>query len=328
MKETGIGQSADPDNLRVIEEATVPIRPVKPSRLRMLALGLMAGLGLGMVGVLLLELMNHSLQTVDEAESALRLPLLAAVPVLKKARSDKWPLLPRSANPQREAFRGLRTTLDLLNKDKGARCVLFTSAIPGEGKSFCSLNYAAALAQQGRHTLLINADVRRPCEYENALLGASSKGMPGLVDCLTGQKPFAQTVHGTPVENLFFCPAGKPTDEAAELVSRPQFAEMLASAAGVFDCVVVDTPPVNAVTDSLAMAAHAGVVCLVVRPSWAPLKAIQRCIKLLTMAGAAPAGFVFNRLAIGALGAKSAYYYYGGEYHRARGQDEAAIEGI
>ncbi len=318
MKESGIGQNADPDNLRVIEAATVQSRPVKPSRLRSLALGLVAGCGLGIAFALFLEWTNHSLQTVDQAENALHLTLLAAIPALKRSRAKDWPLLPKGALSQREAFRGLRTTLDLSANGKNARCVLFTSAIPGEGKSFCSVNYAAALAQQGRHTLLINADLRRPCGYEAALLGKSADALPGLVDCLKGDKPFAQTVHPTPVENLFFCPAGSLTDEAAELVSRPRFASTLAEAAGVFDCIVVDSPPVTAVTDSLAMAPHAGVVCLVVRPGWAPVKAVLRSIHYLTMAGAAPTGFVFNRLSVGALGAKSAYYYYGSEYHQPR----------
>lgn len=318
MKENGIAQSADPDNLRVIESATVQSRPIKPSRLRTLALGLAAGCGLGLALALFLDWTNHSLKTVDQAENSLRLTLLAAVPALKRSRATDWPLLPSTALSQREAFRGLRTTLDLSAQGKNARCVLFTSAIPGEGKSFCSVNYAAALAQQGRHTLLINGDLRRPCGYESALLGDRAETLPGLVDCLKGDQPFAQTVHPTPIENLFFCPAGSLTDEAADLVSRPLFASMLAEAGGVFDSIVVDTPPVNAVTDSLAMAPHAGVVCLVVRPGWAPLKAVLRCVHYLTMAGATPVGFVFNRLAIGAPGAKSAFYYYGSEYHQPR----------
>lgn len=328
MKENGIAQSADPDNLRVIEPANIQSHPIKPSRLRSLALGLIAGGCLGVALALFLEWTNHSLQTVDQAENTLRLTLLAAVPALKRSGVRDWPLLPKAALAQREAFRGLRTTLDLSNRDKNARCVLFTSAIPGEGKSFCSVNYAAALAQQGRRTLLINADLRRPCGYESVLLGANAEKLPGLADCLKGDHPLAQTVHPTPVENLFFCPAGSRTDEAAELVSRPRFASMLAEAAGGFETIVVDTPPVNAVTDSLAMAPHAGVVCLVVRPGWAPLKAVLRCIHYLTMAGAAPAGFVFNRLEVGALGAKSAYYYYGSEYHQPREGRAPASPGI
>lgn len=327
MKETGVAQSADPDNLRVIESATVQSRPVKPSRLRTLALGLVAGAALGVALALFLEWTNHSLQTVDEAENALRLTLLAAVPALKRARVKDWPLLPKGAHSQREAFRGLRTTLDLSANGKNARCVLFTSAIPGEGKSFCSVNYAAALAQQGRNTLLINGDLRRPCGYESALLKDNAERLPGLVDCLRGDRPLAETVHPTAVENLSFCPAGSLTDEAAELVSRPRFASLLAEAAGLFDCIVIDTPPVNAVTDSLAMAPHAGVVCLVVRPGWAPLKAVLRCIHYLTMAGAAPAGFVFNRLVVSAIGAKSAYYYYGSEYHQPREDRAPASRG-
>lgn len=324
MKETGFAQNAGADRLRVVETATVPSRPVKPSRLRTLALGLVAGAAMGTALALFLEWINHSLRTVDQAEAALRLTLLAAVPAVKRERGSAWPLLPRSALPQREAFRGLRTTLDLASGGKSARCVLFTSAIPDEGKSFCSVNYAAALAQQGRHTLLINADLRRPCGYDRALFKDPATPRAGLVDCLTGDKPFAQTVHPTTVENLSFCPAGSPTEEAADLVSRPRFAGMLAEAAGIFDCVVIDTPPINAVTDSLAIAPHAGVVCLVVRAGWAPAKAIQRCIQMLTMAGAAPAGFVLNRHAITELGAKSAYYYYGSEYHQPRKDREPA----
>ena len=116
-------------------------------------------------------------------------------------------------------------------------------------------------------------------------------------------------------QNLFVCPAGKRTSDAAELLAGERFAPLLADALKVFDRVVIDTPPINAVSDGLMMAPHTPTRCvLVVRARFTPVKAVQRAVRLLAMGGTVPVGFILNRLPMG-LGAKSAYYYYGAEYH-------------
>ncbi len=315
MKETGVdAQAAAPDDVREIESPTVPSRPVKPSKLKTLALALGAGLCAGFALALALELLKHTFQTVDQAEILLGLHSLSVVPEWKRRHRDAlnkgMALTGEAELPHREAFRTLRTTLAMAD-NKETRSFLFTSAIPDEGKSFCSYHFASALAQSGCHTLLLNADLRRPCEYERVLkLG----GKAGLSDCLAQTAQLAQVVQETGVQNLFVCPAGKRTSDAAELLAGDRFGPLLAEALKVFDRVVIDTPPINAVSDCLMMAPRADAVCLVVRARFTPVKAVQRAVRLLAMGGTTPVGFILNRLPMG-LGAKSAYYYYGAEYH-------------
>ena len=322
QKETAMNQIS-PYDLRVVEKPVVPFHPSKPARLRIVAAAAAAGLLLSLAVIFLLEIFNHSLQTVDQAEQALGLPLLATVPEWKSLRQGAAGAKGVATEaPQREAFRTLRTTLATMPRQSEARSFLFTSAVPDEGKSFCSLNYAISLAEQGIHTLLINADLRRIYPYDQTL---QHKGALGLSECLAGTAPLAQAVCPTRVQNLFFCPAGKRTDSPANLLTSERFADILRGALQVFDRVVIDTPPINAVSDCLVIAPHVDAVCLVVRALSTPVKAVWRAGRLLTMAHVTPAGFVLNRLPIG-IGAKYTHYYYGDAYFREERRRERAIE--
>ena len=154
--------------------------------------------------------------------------------------------------------------------------------------------------------------MRRTYPFDKTLL---HEGTAGLSECLTGPTPLAQAVHPTKVPNLFFCPAGKRTDNPASLLSGGRFADLLREALQVFDKVVIDTPPINAVSDCLLVAPKVDSVCLVVRALSTPVKAVWRAGRLLTMAHVNPAGFVLNRLPVG-IGAKYSQYYYGEAYFR------------
>ncbi len=322
MKQAGVDQGVGSTDLRVVQEPMVPYRPDKQSKAKTLALALAAGLFLGGAAILLLEVFNHTLQTVDQAEQVLGLPLLVAVPELRqKGPVAGIPFVGAEQAPQREAFRTLRTTLGMF-KEQETRSFLFTSAVPGEGKSFCSLNFASTLAQGGSHTLLLNADLRRSSDYAR-VLGARDK--PGLSECLSGKTPFSQACHPTNVQNLFLCPAGERSGEPADLLAGKRLGEILREAWQVFDKVVIDSPPINAVSDCLVLAAHVEAVCLVVRSRSTPVNAILRACRTLSLGGITPVGFIINRMST-RLGSKSAYYYYGAEYHEAERQQAAAVK--
>ena len=324
MKETRVGQGTALNDLRVVQAPTVPFHPSKPSRLKILLAGALVGGFAGVVLAFVLELFNHTLQTVDQAEGILGLPLLAAVPELKKQRraDSGVALVGADDTPQREAFRTLRTTLAAGSQDGETRSFLFTSAVPNEGKSFCAANFAATLAKQGCHTLLIAADLRRVADFP---LAEDLKDKPGLGDCLAHGLPLARAVHPTSVQNLFICGAGERSGEPAGLLAGARFQEVLREALGVFDRVVVDTPPINAVSDALLMASHVAAVCVVARACSTPINAVLRACRTLARAGVTPAGFVLNRLPM-SFGAKGAYYYYGEEYHDAERTQAGAIK--
>ena len=313
MKQTDVVKGVSASDLRLVQEPSVPYRPDSQGRLKVLAVALVAGLFLGLAAILVLEMLKHTLQTVDQAERVLGLPLLAAVPELsRRARSAGVSLVGAAEAAQREAFRTLRTTFGL-TKEPEIHSFLFTSAIPGEGKSFCSLNFASTLAQGGFHTLLLNADLRRSSDYADAL---GCKEEAGLSECLAGKLPLAQTCHPTKVKNLFLCPAGRRSGEPSDLLAGKRAGDIVKEALQVFDRVVIDSPPINAVSDCLVLAAHVEAVCLVVRARSTPVNAILRACRTLALGGVVPVGFVLNRMPT-RLGYKSSYYYYGKEYHEA-----------
>jgi capsular exopolysaccharide synthesis family protein len=171
---------------------------------------------------------------------------------------------------------------------------LFTSALPQEGKTFCTLNYAASLAQQGLRTVLIDGDLRRPAVEE--ALGAKGKRGVGVTDYLTGHKKFDEIIQSTSVENFSFIAAGTTAPNPSELLAKRGIDPVIEEALQHFDRVVVDSAPIHAVSDTLLMLRPIQTVCLVVRACKTPRKAVLRSIQVLQNGNAPLAGVIFNRL--------------------------------
>lgn len=215
---------------------------------------------------------------------------------------------------QAEAIRTLRTSLSLLGKQSERRSFLFTSAVPSEGKSFTSLNLSYALAQQGLKTVLIDADLRKPKLKDDLLPDAGD--IPGLTDFLSDQVSLDKVIQPTKQENLHLLPAGRRAPNPAELLDGDGFAKMIKELLAKYDRVIVDSPPVNAVSDVLLLARSMQSTCIVVRAGKTAKKAVARAIQQLTKADAHMAGFIFNRLPVGGRSAGYYYYYYGDDYSK------------
>lgn len=303
-KETKLSVGLERANIRVIQEPLVPKTPSKPKVKMVLALAVAAGLIGSLTLIVLAHAFDTSLRSVDQAESALDLSSLAAVPEIeKKGRSTHSSLIlaDEPASRQAEAFRCLRTALSLL--PAGApQVTLFTSAIPSEGKSFCSANYAVALAQQQLRTLIIDADLRKP---GLGLIFATADGASGLSDVLSGKAGFDDACHATKVDKLTFMPAGNRNASPLELLADERFANLVREARGKFDRIVLDTAPINAVSDTLLIVKHSDATAFVVRSRKTPSRTLLRALQLLEKADAEPAGFILNRLP-----SKLADYYY------------------
>ena len=304
LKETDVAQGVSKYAIRVAVPALLPERPVKPNKRLILLLGAVGSLSLGLSGVLARHVLDNSCKTVDQAERLLDLPSLAAIPKQSRPVVAGSILLEKPHSALAEAFRTLRTSLRMA-ENGGGKTVLFASAIPGEGKTFCAINCAVAFAQQGLRTLLIDADLRLP-SVERILL--KSQDRPGMSDLLLGRIQPGEAVHPTGVENLFVLTAGKRVPNLAELFSRSELPAFLQQVSRDFDRVVIDTAPVHAVSDTLLLAPHVGAVCLVVRASGTPSHAVVRAVKMLRESGARIAGFVLNALP----GGNGGYYYH---YH-------------
>jgi polysaccharide biosynthesis transport protein len=314
MKVTNVAKGIWANNIRVIEAPLASARPAKPRKLLIVALALLGGSVVGCGLVIGTDLADSSIRSIHHAENVSGLSVLASVPESKRKNLDRESaLISDPASYEAEAFRSLRTAISFLGPEKERRTVLFTSANPAEGKSYCSLNYAVALAQTGLRTLLIDADLRRPNLSKVVLPHSKAQG---LTECLTRQAGIVECCKPTAVENLFILPAGERAAKPAELLASCDFASLLKEAVLHFDRVVLDSAPVNAVSDTQLIAKEIDSVCFVVRAVKTPGRAIVRACALLSQTGSQPDGIVYNRMP---RRSRDRYYFseYAGQYANA-----------
>lgn len=315
VKEAEVAGGISQHAVRMVSRPLLADRPSKPNKRLIIALSICAGLALATTLVFATGLLDASLKTVDQAEAALKLRSLGAIPTQRKTGLEEARrlLIEKPQSAVAENFRALRTALHFAASAGDFRTVLFTSAIPGEGKSFCAINFAVVLAQQGFRTLLIDADLRLP-SIGRVFLGGKSGA--GLSDLLLRQCELDEAVRLTSIENLSILPAGGAVPNPAELVSRTPLNELITNALARFDRVVIDTAPVHAVSETLVLASQAQAVCLVVRAGKTPGEVAKRALLRLRESGANVPGFVLN----GVPTRTGGYYYH---YHApGYGRDE------
>jgi succinoglycan biosynthesis transport protein ExoP len=294
LKEAALTRELKPSKVQLNTRATAPSLPFSPNKKELMIRGVVAGLILGVLLALGLNALDSSIKTVDDAEDYLHLPVLSPVP--KTPTGDSVLIVNNDAKaPGAEAFRTLRTSMSMLGRPEDRRTYLFTSALPQEGKTFCSLNFSLCLAQQGLKTLVIDGDLRRPA-IEKSLVPNGPR-RPGVTDYLTGQKKFDELIQQHGHEKFFYLPAGTLAPNPAELLAQGNFDELIKESLLHFDRVVVDSAPIHAVSDTLLMMHEVKTVCLVVRSGKTPRKAVGRAVELLYKAEAPLAGIILNRQA-------------------------------
>jgi capsular exopolysaccharide synthesis family protein len=319
------------EKIRLIQPAIVPRVPSSPNVMLALAVGVVVGLVGGLALVFGLHAMDRSIQSVEQAERLLGLPVLNVTPRLKNPQTGS-PLLigyEDSRSVGAEAFRTLRTALGMLGRVEDRRSFLFTSATPQEGKTFTSANYAAALAQQGLKTLLIDADLRRP-RLQEFLTGSTEEPLVGVTDYLTGKKTLdeiLQTLPGHP--SLVWVAAGTTAPNPSELLAQDGLKGLLADGLRRFDRIVVDTAPIMAVSDTLSIARHMQTTVVVIRSHRTLCQAALRTVQRLRQAGAILSGVVLNLepQSWGPGYYHSESYYYSGHYDDKKSGGKAPKKG-
>jgi len=288
LKETDVTGNLAQNSVRIVARALLPDQPVSSKRNLTLALGLLMGLVCAS-GIALIS--NRSLNTFHQAEALLGVRSLSEIPRLRASRTEAKPALLEHNPAAEDSFRNLRSSLLLIQQAKSRRTLLFTSAHPGEGKTFCAMNCAISFAQLGLKTLIVDADVRQS----------------DLAQWFFPEAPPIGKILCTDVPNLSAVFADKAHPNAQEFLPGHTFEQLMRQALGKFDRIVVDSAPVNLVSDTLLFARHVECVCLVIQAGKTPVEDVIRAAQRLAEAGAAPVGFVWNQ-------ARSARrYYYGKE---------------
>jgi len=309
FKESKVANGMDTTEMSIFEGAQVPMEPMQARKSKTLCIGLIGGLIGGIALSFGLHMLDSSVKSVDQAEDVLGLTVLATIPRQNQNRlkESSLALVKAPGSPVAEAFRSLRTSIYLAGKAKGRKIVLFTSTLAGEGKTFCSTNYATSLAQQGLRTLLVDADLRSPM-IGSVLL--DNRKVPGLGELLS-RKVESAAVHETGIENLWVLPAGDLLPNPAEALARSDMGEIVRQLQENFDRIVIDTAPVTAVSDTLLLLEHAEAICLVTHAGRTPRKWVLRALKLINEAGSRPIGVILNQMPMRLAGA---YSYYPGKY--------------
>lgn len=307
-KETGVAGELKTSNIRVVDAAERPRGPVTPKTRMNLLLGLVGGLMLACGLVFFFEYLDSRIKTPDDIRTHLGLPNLGMLPRLsEKSLNGLYPLISNGVPPNfSEAFRSVRTNVLFSTAQEGSKSIVVTSTGPGEGKSMVAGNMAVGLAQSGQRVLLVDADMRKPTVHEIFSIAQE----PGLSNLLVGQSKASETVRKTSVSGLWVLPAGRTPPNPAELVGSSRFKDFIASLKEHFDWVLIDSPPVMAVTDASLIAHHATGVLFVVGAEMTSRHAAQRALDQLEQVQAKFVGAVLNRVDLD----RNPYYY--SQYYR------------
>jgi capsular exopolysaccharide synthesis family protein len=292
LRESALASAVAASALAWAEPPFVPEKAIKPSKKVMLPLAGFAGMMAGLMLMVGLEVGDRRVRDSAAAARATGVPLLTSLPEFETGREGDMVLMSAPDSPTAEAFRRLRAVLLPPPAKPGARTVLFVSAGPGEGRSLCAMNYAASLAMQGQRTLLLDGDMRRPGLSRQHLKGEFG----GLGDYLSGEPDSSKACFPTALPNLYLLSSGQMRNDAAELLSGTRFAVLLEDAYRWFDAVVIDSPPVLAVSDALAMARYADRTCMVVRQNASERRHLRKAAELVRSAGGNLVGFVWNEM--------------------------------
>jgi len=301
-KETGVTSEFKGSSIEIVDKAEMPRDPVYPKTSRDLMVGFMGGCALALVLAFGFEYMDSRLRTPDEITQHLQLPFLGIVPTVPMDEDGGTPLITSGAPATfAEAIRAIRTAVIFSSAAEGARSVLITSTAPHEGKTLVSSNIACALAQSDQRTLIVDGDMRRPRVHEVFKCPQE----PGLSNVLVGTSELHEAVRATGVPNLYILPAGHMPPNPAELLGSQKYTELLNDLRHQFDWIIVDAPPVMAVTDACVIAHQSTGVLFVVGAEMTARRTATFALDQLRAAKAHFIGAVLNRADV----QRHAYYY-------------------
>jgi len=320
LKEAGVTAGLRSNNFRIVDTARAPTTPSEPNLPRNLAFAFTLGLTTGVSLAFLLEGLDNTVRTPEQAQTISSLPSLGMIPHGSRVTTELAPrrrlslaaskeavelvTQSRPKSQMAESYRSLRTSLLLTSVGGPPRVILVTSALPEEGKTTTSINLAIVLAQKGARVLLVDADLRRPSIHKTLGMAPSA----GLSNVLTANTELESAiVRSTILPDLFLLPAGTPPPNPAELLASTNMKNVLSQLRDQYDHIVIDTPPTLSVTDAVVTSTAADQVVLVIRSGQTTKQALRRARDLLLSVNARVCGVLMNAVD---LSSPDYYYYY------------------
>lgn len=305
-------------NVRVVDTAVEPLEPIKPKKLQILILSIFLGGFLGTLLALLRNMLRSGIKDSSQIENELDLPVYATVPrspvqngYIKLVKKKKYiPILAvkNSDDIAIESLRSMRTAIHFALSNARNNIVMISGPAPEVGKSFISANLATILAQSDKRVLIIDADLRRGYLHKYFNL----ETQPGLTELLNGQQSLDTVIRPTEVPGLSMISRGKSPANPSELLSSNQFKNLLEQMSEKFDHVIIDTPPVLAVTDGIIISQYTGVNLVIARYAKTQMKELELTLNRFEQAGVKVNGFILNDIQ-----RSSAGYGYGYGYNYA-----------
>jgi succinoglycan biosynthesis transport protein ExoP len=313
--ETELMSRLQANNMRIVDPAVLPLAPVKPRVALTLLFGVFGGMMAGVGLAFFVNYLDDSIKSQDDVETALGLPFLGYVPNIKTNSVVERDLQAHS-HPQSnaaEGFRTIRATLSLTHKADKLRLVSVTSTIPSEGKSLVASNVAIVSAQTGLRTLLVDADLRRPSVHKAYQLHSPV----GLSAFLKGEtSDLDEITHKTEVPNLDVICCGAVPNNPSELIGSARMTEFLEKVRGKYDRVVLDCPPISAVSDPLVISAKSDGIIFVTKFNKIRREHAIRSVQRIQNAGIHIMGVVINDIDFeGKDSYYYSYYYYQNRYY-------------
>ncbi|MGB8932389.1 MAG: polysaccharide biosynthesis tyrosine autokinase, partial [Anaeromyxobacteraceae bacterium] len=297
-------------NVRLLDPAVASSHPVSPRRAPVLALSLVLGLAAGVAAAFGRRALDQGVEDPEEIERVTGIAVHASVPLSERQGDEAGGAVLAARAPQElavESVRSLRTSLQFALLDAPTKVVAVTGPAPGVGKSFVTCNLAAVFAEVGKRVLVVEGDLRRGRLH--VTLGGGERA-PGLAEVLADEAPWRDVIRKAVLPGVDFLAGGRRPPNPSALFESERFGRLVAELGAAYDLVLIDTPPILAVTDGALAAARASVAICVLRAGRHPMREISAALRRFAHGGVRIDGFVLNGVDVRrGFGAKTSYHY-------------------
>jgi polysaccharide biosynthesis transport protein len=307
FKETSLTEEMKTGNIRIIDKAEIPRSPVKPKKKRNLLLALIVGLSLGVGLAFFLEYLDNTIKLPEEIKEVLKIPYLGPVPAFspdenQPSVSVDLVTIHSPKSTASEAYRGIRTGILFSSADTTPQVIMVTSAGPKEGKTVSSANLAVCMANAGSRTIIVDGDMRRPRIHKVFDMDRTI----GLSSILVGTGSPEDAIVASGIQGLDILPVGPLPPNPSEIIGSKKMEQFLNDLRKKYERIIIDSPPISAVTDAVALAQMVDTTLLVIRAGQTPRQLIQNGLEQLSAVNANVLGAILNAVSVG----RDSYYYY------------------